>query len=106
MGCPLCPICYMPVHSFQSVHADKRPPDVGDVIVCRGCAGLLQLRSDRQLHALTGTWIASVPGEFRDLMYEAREALVDEWIKSGTPPTMYAWVMVEMRRKKERERKQ
>lgn len=105
MGCPFCPICYTPVRGVFALQADNAFT-VGSVVVCSSCAGISQLQADRQLHALTHAEIEAASGDDRAAIYAAREKLVDEWIKSGTPPTIYAWVMVEMRRKKERERKQ
>lgn len=101
---PPCPICYTIMVGKVTVTTRQRlPVDPGDLILCAGCAGILGVTRDRRFVALTSLEIDELPEEFRTLTYAGREALVDEWMRLGNAPTIYAWVMCEMRRKKQRE---
>lgn len=100
MNSPACPLCRTRFHGYSAViDVRSQGPDVGDVLVCEGCAGFMRFDSSMQLVLIGQPQLAEIDADFRLLMEHARDALVDRWMASA-PPTVFALVHCEVRRKK------
>lgn len=100
MNGPKCPLCDSSIQGYSAV-IDVRtsPPDAGDVLVCEGCGGYMRFDAHMQLVLLTEPHLDALDPDFRLLMEHARDRLVDKWMATK-PPTLFAWVHCEVRRKK------
>ena len=99
MKAPSCPLCNVVLREYVGV-TGSAAPEPGDLVICQGCAGYLTFDTGMRLHLISRAYLELLDGDFQLLMTSAREELIDLWTRTH-PPTIFAWALVEARRKKE-----